>query len=373
MNETDKNKTFKTFRDLKTISPHQQTASPSITSGSSISSKSSNTSIPSISSTSNKSKNKETSPVRDFQKIPNSITRDALPQGTFKGKSKHIYDYLWSVSRGAIQPTRFVKKSRREIKQGSGLGSMVTVDAAIEHLQYIGLIKVTAAVGSLSGNQYEIFAPDEIDLTSPSISSITSRTSLTQKVDILDDPESSITRRTQTIENTTGYGDAKTIFKTLNPVDDSPLADVIEMLNEAAKRATGKDLTKKDFEALKDITALIIAETDLARTRTNSVSIYLKLAAENLRRRLYLKPSQSKGKSEKQTNWVSVGKFDPEFEMSAEELMPEALTEESKQNALVILRGMLRNDTLESLQSLSHHYTTDDWKWLVNELKKEKN
>lgn len=368
-------KTFKTFRDLKTISPKSNASSASTTSISSITSspsKPSNTSIsrtPSRSSTSSISRNRETSPVRDFQKIPNSITREALPQGNFRGKSKHVYDYLWSVSRGAIQPTRFVKKSRREIKQGSGLGSMVTVDASIEHLVRIGLIKVTPAVGSLVGNQYEIFAPDEIDLTSTSISSTASTTSLTQKVDILDNPESGTTRRTQTNENTIGYGDAKTIFKTLNQSDDdSPLAAALNLLNEAAKRATGKGLTGKDFEALKEVVELIIAETELARARTPSISVYLKFAAENLRRRLYSKPQKPTGKSEQKPNWVSVGKTKTDYDETAEEIAPEPLSEESRQNALVILRGMLRNSTIESLQSLSIHYTSEDWKWLMNEL-----
>lgn len=368
-NKTDNIKTFKTFRDLKTIPNQIERTSSSITSTSSITSKPRISRTPSNTS---RAKNKEISPTSDFQKIPNSVTRDALPQGTFKGKSKHVYDYLWSVSRGAIQPTRIVKKSRREIKQGAGLGSMVTVDAAIEHLERIGLIKVTASVGSLAGNQYEIFAPDEIDVGYTSISSISSISSLTQKVDILDNPENSISRTTQTIEDTAIYKDAKTIFKTLKQDDDdSPLAQSLRSLNEAAKRTTGKDLGKKDFEAFGEIVELIIAETDLARTRTHSVSVYLKLAAENLRRRLYSRPKQTKGKSEKNVNWSTVGKFEEGMEQKeVEEYSPEPLTEETRQNALVIIRGMLRNDTLEGIQSLADHYVAKDWDWLMEQLKK---
>jgi hypothetical protein len=40
------------------------------------------------------------SPVRDFTKVANSITREAIPAGIFKGKSKQLYDYLYSATRG---------------------------------------------------------------------------------------------------------------------------------------------------------------------------------------------------------------------------------------------------------------------------------
>src|SRR5215208_6228987 len=54
-------------------------------------------------------------PARDFHKVANSITREAVPAGIFKGKSKQIYDYLYLRTRGAIVPTRTVQVSRREI------------------------------------------------------------------------------------------------------------------------------------------------------------------------------------------------------------------------------------------------------------------
>lgn len=372
-------KTFKTFRDLKTIIPDKKTEPSKQINSPSISSKPSTTRTPSSPSSSsttsivsknkigNITKIKETSPVRDFQKIPNSITRDALPQGTFKGKSKHVYDYLWSVSRGAIQPTRFIKKSRREIKQGSGLGSMVTVDVAIEHLQLIGLIQVTPAVGSLLGNQYEIFEPDELDFSSPSISSISS---LTQKVDILDVPESSISRQTQPIENNNTYTNAKTIFKTLNQDDDnSALAQTVKVLNEAAKKATGKNLTAKDFEALREIAELIITETEIARARTDSVSIYLKLAAENLRRKLYTKRTDPQTKNDSNNrNWSEVGKNQTSTEKYDEQgnYIPKPLDEEGRTEALKILNEYQSwNAPLEESKKF---YIPEDWDWLMKNL-----
>jgi hypothetical protein len=74
--------------------------------------------------------------------VPNSVTREAMPQGLFRGKSKQVYDYLYHQTRGAMTPKRSVRKSRKEILKGSGLGSMVTVDAAIDHLRTVGLLAV---------------------------------------------------------------------------------------------------------------------------------------------------------------------------------------------------------------------------------------
>src|ERR1044072_1720996 len=93
-----------------------------------------------------KPKRPAVAPERDFQRIPNSITRKAIPEGVFRGKSKQVWDYLWSITRGAVVPVTSTRKSRREIKAGSGLGSMVTVDAALEHLENVGLIAVRPAV-----------------------------------------------------------------------------------------------------------------------------------------------------------------------------------------------------------------------------------
>src|SRR5215218_87180 len=196
-------KQFKTFRDLKEISKE---AAPSTSSASSVPSTTRHTSKTSLPSSAHKT---EVSPIRDFQKIPNSITRDAVPAGMFRGKSKLVYDLLWSKSRGKVNPARTVKISRREIKKETAIGSLVTVDAALNHLQSIGLIQIIHSIGSLSGNQYEIFAPDELSSTP----STPSTPSPTQKMDELDIPESSNTRSTQTEENKDSYNNAKTFFK----------------------------------------------------------------------------------------------------------------------------------------------------------------
>jgi len=67
------------------------------------------------------------------------------------------------------------------------------------------------------------------------------------------------------------------------------------------------------------------------------------------------------------------GESPPETEdWQIENETPEAepLTFETRQNALVILRGMLRSSKLEDLQFLKRYYTEEDWEWLISELQK---
>jgi hypothetical protein len=350
-------KQFKTFRDLKGISKENTPSTTSVTSKSSTTRVPSSTSKPSLSSTASKS---EVSPIRDFQKIPNSITRDAVPAGMFRGKSKLVYDLLWSKSRGKINPARTVKISRREIKKETAIGSMVTVDAALNHLQSIGLIEVIRAVGSLSGNQYEIYAPDELS-SSPSTSSTSNPT---QKMDELDTPENGNTRATQIEENKDSYSTTKTFFKDFLNLDDD-LREILIMLTDASNRTTGKGLTKKDGEALRELIEIIIAETDIARTRTKSVSVYLKFAVENLRRRLYAE--KSKGKSTKPFE-PGKNEINEPIETTPEPVEP--LDEDIKQTVLKSLRQMVKQNGRESIESFNINYTPEDWNWFMTEVDK---
>ncbi len=100
------------------------------------------------------------SPERDFQKVPNSITRE-MASRLFRGKSKQLYDYLWSQSRGAISPTRTVRRSRPQLLRGAGFGSMGTVERCVDFLSEVGLIKVRTIIGESEGNEYEVFTPEE--------------------------------------------------------------------------------------------------------------------------------------------------------------------------------------------------------------------
>ena len=47
-------------------------------------------------------------PARDFTRVANSIVREAVAGGYFTGKSKQLYDCLYTLTRGAIVPKRSV-------------------------------------------------------------------------------------------------------------------------------------------------------------------------------------------------------------------------------------------------------------------------
>lgn len=100
-------------------------------------------------------------PERDYMKVANSIHREAVPAGLFKGKSKLIYDYLYSRTRGAVVPTRTVQVSRREIMEKAGIGSDKTIRENLLHLSGVGLISWGGAVGAQGGNLYTVYLPEE--------------------------------------------------------------------------------------------------------------------------------------------------------------------------------------------------------------------
>lgn len=290
---------YVTFRDLRTVAKpevapetsekNSTTSIPSTTSSTSVPSMASSTSSPSTASIAQSAKKPAIAPERDFHRVPNSVTRRAVPEGLFRGKSKQVWDYLWSISRGAIIPIRAVRKSRKEIKAGAGLGSMVTVDAALEHLESVGLIKIKPAIGSLIGNEYEVFTPEEATI---SISSISSNTSLTQKVDILDIPESSISSTAQVVDNNTSYGQPKTSFKTnTNTDDDEAFARFVESWRKAAKEVTGREPSGAEAIRWQELAEVLIAELKIAAART-TVSSVPAFLSEHLRRRLWKKDKQ---------------------------------------------------------------------------------
>jgi hypothetical protein len=228
-------------------------------------------------------------PERDFTRVPNSVARHAVPERVFRGKSKQVYDYLWSVSRGAVIPSRSVRKSRKEIQKGSGLGSMVTVDAAIDHLQKAGMIRVRPAVGSLVGNEYEVYTYEESSTSSTSTSSTSSPT---QNLVELVEPESSTTRRTQVFDSQDTSGTPNTSFKTnTEKLDDeaAPLRKAFfEMFERASKDLTGKEIGQSETSKYLELAEVLITELRIAagRTTVSSVPAFL---TEHLRRRLWKK------------------------------------------------------------------------------------
>lgn len=225
-------------------------------------------------------------PQRDYTKTANSIVREAIPGGFFKGKSKQIYDCLYSMTRGAIIPTRKVRISRPKLMIKAHIGSRVTFDANILHLKSVGLIRVVNITGEHEGNEYEVILPEEVSI--PSQSSQTSQTSHALKVDILDSLESSQTSHTLTPENPTTSGQSKTSYKTNTERsdDDAALAAMFEALKTVTKEVTGREISITESDRWKELADVLIAELKIAAARTTISSVPAFLA-EHLRRRLW--------------------------------------------------------------------------------------
>ncbi len=371
---------FKTFRDLRSVPSiavkeiQSSTSIPREPSNTSIPREPSNTSIPREPSNTSMAKKTYTdiSPTRNFQKVPNSVSKNL---DLFRGKSKQVWDYLWSVSRGAINPTRIVRKSRNEIKKGSALGSLVTVDAAIKHLEQIGLIKKSLHNGSLIGNEYEIFTPEEIEVTSStSYTSIASNTSLTQKVDILAMPESSIPSIAQPIENKSTLGNANTLLNTNKNNDDEPFGRMNETLAKALEKVSGKRPQKSDSTKLNELAELLVMELEIAAARTKSVSNVPAFLTEHLRRRLLGKSTSVKATREKSkiSKSLRVGQANDFEDKDVEVYQAEPLSRQGREAVLKTMQEYLDKGQSEFILSYQNTYTTEDWDWLSKELEKEK-
>jgi DNA-binding transcriptional ArsR family regulator len=105
--------------------------------------------------------NSETAPKRDFARVPNSITRDAMPAGLFKGTSKKLYDALYLRTRGAIQPMREIKARQSELMLWAQV-SHNTLRAHLRHLEAAGLVIRKWELGDNDGAVYEVFIPEEL-------------------------------------------------------------------------------------------------------------------------------------------------------------------------------------------------------------------
>lgn len=226
----------------------------------------------------------EISPRRDFTKVPNSVAREVIPAGEFKGKSSQLYQCLYSMTRGAIVPKRAVRISRPRLMKLAGIGARVTFDSNITHLCTIGLLQVRQIAGEHEGNEYTVLLPEE--RTSATLTTLTSQSSVSShahKVDGLDRLETSQTSQGVNIESIDSSVSPKTSFKTSTERsdDDEAFAALREVERELTGRSAGANQWREVAEVL--ATELRIAA---ARTTVSSVPAFL---AEHLRRRLFKK------------------------------------------------------------------------------------
>jgi hypothetical protein len=311
-------------------------------------------------------KNLPIAPERDFQKVANSVVRE-VAEGVFNGKSKQMYDYLYSLTRGAIIPKRTVRISKPKLMKGTGIGSPQTFYRNINHLESLGLIKKNEIIGERSGNEYEVFLPEEINLQPvhpvQSVQSVNSH----QKPVVLVVPETELTVSTSNPINTDTSETSKTSFKdnTKND-DDTRVYESFSVLNKrldaAVKKITGKGVSKTEAEKWGTLADLLILELEVAASRADGVSSVPAFLTEVLRRQFFASRQQqpSAPKSAK-TKIDKVGKS----ESGSYEIR--ALDEKGKEAALEQLREFSGEEFLDDFKKW---YTPEDWKWLIKELKK---
>ena len=308
------------------------------------------------------------SPVKDFTKTPNSITRLLLTQSLFRGKSKRIYDYLWSNSRGAVVPVRSLKKTHKEIQKGAGIGSRNTIISGLKHLQNIGLIKFNSAVGEPFGNEYEIFTPEELGYPSyTTFSGTTGMSQLYQKLVIPVQPVSGTTGITQTVENKDSYDSPKTFFKDKDFKSDDDAYDAMRaVLTTACEKIGGKVSGKSQKENWRELAELLVAELEMAAALTKNVSNVPAFLTEHLRRRLHGKKSSPEAKSKKLSTPATTGAA------PNENYEAEPLTERGRETVLKTFREYLERGQAEFVLSLEETYTGEDWRFLMEKLETEK-
>lgn len=251
-------------------------------------------------------------PERDFTRTANSIVREAVPAGIFKGKSKQIYDCLYSLTRGAIVPKRKVRISRPKLMALAHIGSRVTFDSNVRHLSNVGLIVVEQIAGEHEGNEYHLFLPEEISM--PSQTRQGSQTSLTdtaQKQDRLVSPESSQTRHSISPKESATWDTSKTFSKDIERTDDddAALAGLNAALKAVAIEVTGKGLSLAERDRWMELGEILAAELKIAAART-TISSAPSFLTEHLRRRLWKK---DKGQLQAEAEAISATTPKPTF------------------------------------------------------------
>jgi hypothetical protein len=222
-------------------------------------------------------------PMRDFQKVANSITREAVPAGVFKGKCKQIYDFLYSKTRGAIMPSRSVTLTRQAIMEGSHVGSTKTLFLNLRHLRSAGLISWTECEGTHGGNEYTVYLPEEV------ISTLSTQgTQGTQSAPSHFLPRVPWVESTQGTQGLSGEvstvaGDPNTLIKDRERIDDEA-APLGELFRELEREVIGKN--SASLQHWQDLSELLITELKIAAART-TISNVPAFLTEHLRRRLW--------------------------------------------------------------------------------------
>jgi hypothetical protein len=78
-----------------------------------------------------------------------------------KGSTRTVWQLLLRVAHRTDPPTRKFQVSRREIQKEAGIGSLNTIDNALENLESYGLLRRYSVPGSNDGYIYELLTLKE--------------------------------------------------------------------------------------------------------------------------------------------------------------------------------------------------------------------
>lgn len=311
-------------------------------------------------------------PEKDFAKVANSIVRQ-IPTGVFIGKSKQMYDYLYSLTRGAIKPTRSIRISKAGLMRGSGIKSTHTFYNNVRHLETIGLINTTRIDGEKGGNSYEVMLPEEVNGDLEQLAQLAQAGQLTQtaqKLVVAVSAETALPALGSGSTNISDSSASKTSFKDNIKNDDESatalFSDFIEKFQTAATKLTGTKLSKYEREKWGRLADLLVLELEAASRHAgnpiSSVPAFLtKVLSSKL---LNQKPVERFSKSKSGSKPDTVGKYYPELDGSDEEIKP--LSDESKEAAVAFLREF--KDDAEFLDGYKRWYAEEDWNWIIKEL-----
>lgn len=241
---------------------------------------------------------------RDFNKRHNSIER-SLSEGLFPGTSQKLYNPLFTRTRGAHKPTRYVKATKRELMAWSGIKSKNTIAVNLKILTTIGWLKVTVDPGDHDGNVYEVFVYEELTRPNPtqpkSPQLNPSEPGSTQKLgvdptqklgwvgsgEIVDSQRASEIPNTSSKTNTERTTDDEAAPHS-STEESSAFAKLLEILSKTSTEITGKSPSVVDRDKWAEVAEVLSTELKIAagRTTVSSVPAFL---AEHLRRRLWKK------------------------------------------------------------------------------------
>ncbi len=229
-------------------------------------------------------------PQRDFTKTANSIVKLALSGGLFRGKSKQLYDYLYSKTRGAIVPSVSAQISRADIMRGSHIGSTHTLRDNLRHLRDVGLVSWTEQPGQQEGNVYFVYLPEELQLpidmhgNPVQMNCPDHPDHVGQNLPRPPSAETALRAQGTTPDTSEVSGGSKTSFKTIETDDDE---NPLKLLREAERELTG---SASSIEEWRPVIELLVTELKVAGART-SVTSAPAFLAEHLRRRLSKAPT----------------------------------------------------------------------------------